>query len=130
MLSIAKPLTHNGGEPPGGLLASHQFVQFWVIKLQALQEDHVAPLALGVQNVQQSACGTAKSFREKNTCPIACKSPGLVSSWTVPLSKVRTQCHHLLSLLSCILESRECMSKGQALYRDPVGVSFLSLRNR
>lgn len=55
MLLMAKPLTHNGGESPGGFLPSHQFVQFWVVKFQALQEDHVAPLPLGVQNVQQSA---------------------------------------------------------------------------
>ena len=55
MPRTAQPLTHNGGEPPGGLLPGHQLVQFWVIELQALQEDHVAPLALGVQDVQQSA---------------------------------------------------------------------------
>lgn len=54
---VAKPLTHNGGESARGLLPSHQFVQFWVVKFQALQEDHVTSLALGVENVQQPAWG-------------------------------------------------------------------------
>ena len=58
---VAKPLTHNGGESPGGFLSSHQFVKFWVVKLQALQEDHIAPLSLGVKNVQQSAWGEVPS---------------------------------------------------------------------
>lgn len=49
------PLTYDGGEAASRFVPSHQFVEFRVVKLQALQECHVSSLPFSVEDVKQAA---------------------------------------------------------------------------
>lgn len=45
-------LTYDGGEASRGLIPRDQLVQVRVVKLQTLQEHHVASLSFSVEDVQ------------------------------------------------------------------------------